>query len=411
MLDYVLNLEVFEAGAESVLASHTYALIGSDADLEGANLLSIFKFTELIDSLRGYEDAQKEQIISYLLDKYCIAKSVNSPFDNDSLGSTLKPTLPVTGSVVYWEDVLGKPVSPKGTNATNLQQFVLDLIPDIDATLTEDIVVSPGISGLGVSSGDVLELGITFTEALKRILNKILYPSYSSPSAILVSTVNGYLEVGTTTNSVVTGTFTKNDAGNMNKFEVFKNGSSIYVDNTSPFTQSYGDSFIIDEGAVSYQGRYYYDEGVTKNTTPAPGEPWPTGKILAGFVNSNTTQVVGIHPWFYGSSSSNSVPDIYSGSKMISLSNGSLIVSSFGVGTKYLWFAVPKTSEGTSQKLFTTWFRNALDNGSIGGSSNLFKSPVTISVTSTGLTENWTRDYDLYFSNYATEASTQTTLN
>lgn len=413
MLDYVLNLDVFRAGAENVLACLTYSLIAEYGDIERPNLLRLFRFIELVDSLDTLSNSEKEQAISYLLDRYNIGESTNSPFNNNSLGAILNPSFSSNGEggAVYWEDVLDKPVSQEGTNANNLAQFVLDTIGDIDVSTTEDIVVAPGITGLGVNPGDVISMGTSLTEALKRLLIKISYPSYTAPRGSLTSSISGYREVGSSISNSLTGSFDKQDGGAINKYELKRDSTIIQSDSIVPIsTAEFTDTIVVPEGTTTYSAKFYFDEGAVKNSVP-DNVPYPVGKIDAGSVLSNGIQVTGIMPWFYGSSISDTVPSIYSAFKNVSPSNGSLNVPSFGTGDKYLWFAVPRNSSNGMQKTFSTWFRSALDSGSIGGSANLFRSPITVSVTSTGLTTNWTRNYDLYFSNYATGAGTSTTLN
>lgn len=385
MLNYVENLEDFLSSAEATITREVKTLL-TDEEVDREALLCLYGLMELVDQLPSMSNADKELVISYLLDKYNIIEGVASPFN------TLSDTGLPTGSngPVYWDDIIGKPVSTP-------------------IVFEEDIVVSlSGGKTIGqYVNGDIIpSAGKTPEQVIKLLAIEEIYPTYTGPSASINSTVTGYREVGSTVTPSITFSFTQNDAGALSLYELFRGGATKRSDSSLPIdTSAYSDSFVVPLGVTTYTGNYGWETGVLKNSTPS-NTPYPTGQITAATSALNALTVSGVFPWFCGSESTDTLPSIYTGTKTVAPATGTLSVNSFGSGTKFLWFAVPSGS-----KVFTTWNRTALDNGNIGGGTNLFKSPITISVTSTGLTTNWTQDYDLYFSNYATDASVATTLN
>jgi hypothetical protein len=245
-----------------------------------------------------------------------------------------------------------------------------------------------------------------------------IYPSYGVASLGLIQSAPVVGELGESVNDALTATFYQGDAGALSAIRIEKDGQVLAAGNASPLNQA--DALIRTLATVDYQAYANYAAGPIKPVPPAntPDDRLPqvrnpnAPQAAETDLESNGVQIVGIYPWFYGSSATNGVPDVYgTGTKVIAASSGSLFVPAFGAGAKYLWFAVPRDQAGNSQKAFTSWYRTALDNGAIGGGTNLFASLVVVPVSSAGLGANWTHDYDLYFSNYQTDATTATTLN
>lgn len=123
--------------------------------------------------------------------------------------------------------------------------------------------------------------------------------------------------------------------------------------------------------------------------------------------NSNDNQIAYtstdlILPYFYGKSSSDITPnqglfDDVNTSKVLASSEGTVSIV-FNASAEFLWFATP---EGSTTK--TNWFVTALNAGDIGGSTNLWASPITLSIESPdGL---WTQNYKIYVTNSATSTA------
>jgi len=132
-------------------------------------------------------------------------------------------------------------------------------------------------------------------------------------------------------------------------------------------------------------------------------------------LQSSLRSVERIYPIFYGSVAEPGNPGdnipvanqslINSGTKVVTKSNGTLTIN-FATGTaKYLWFAHP-----ASETEKTVWYVNALNNGGIGGPSNLFTDPVTISIDQP-VDGNWTSvSYKVYIGNYPTNINSNMEL-
>jgi hypothetical protein len=299
-----------------------------------------------------------------------------------------------------------------------LKRYILDKWVQIgrsgpDAILSEEIIVS-GTNGQVLPNGTKLLVNTTFTDVMKKILIVEIFPSYTQPSSSLSPSSTLTVEKGTVQAQTYTPTFTRGDAGPLTSYTLTRThtppaGTPATVNTLATSTglsPAYPDSFTIDRETVVIKATYTYSQGDEKRGDQNNIAP---GRIGAGTKESSRT-INGILPWFYGVSATGAVSNVYGGSKVVASvatsGTSSIVVPSFGSGTQFLWFAVPAGS-----KTFGTWYRTALDNGSIGGGTNLFKSKTTVSVTSTNLGTNWTENYDLYVSNYATTASVSTTLS
>lgn len=273
--------------------------------------------------------------------------------------------------------------------------------------------------GKFTSGQQVPAAGLSATEVILLAAIEAIYPTYNVAGLGLVQSAPVVGEVGESVNNDLTATFYQGDAGALSAIRIEKDGVRLgTVGNAGTLTRP--DALIRTLATVDYQAYVTYADGPVKPVPPAntpdsrppqvrnPNAPQAAETDL----ESNGVQLTGIFPWFFGSSATNGVPDVYgTGTKVVASSSGALYVPAFGAGAKYLWFAVPRDQGGNSQKAFTSWYRTALDNGAIGGGTNLFASLVVVSVSSSGLGADWTQDYDLYFSNYQTDATTATTLN
>lgn len=277
--------------------------------------------------------------------------------------------------------------------------------------LTRDITVS--VDGGGLGGYDFLEVittGTAFTDVWEGLLRSASPAVYTSPTISLsgsnFSTGNKTTEVGTSESIILSPVFNQNNAGDANQFVLDKNSSPLFTDTTSPIPDaSYPDSFTAAEGSIIYNGDLSHDQGPVLNDSL--GDPDPTGQIAAGTITSNNVTYNIVYPWFFGVSSTDTLSgsDIYSGTKVIEVI-GSSIQAAFSGTDFFLWFAVP--SSNNNPKTYSSWQSSSDANnaGSIGGGGNLFGSPTTISVTSTGLAANWTIDYDLYVTNFKTIGTT-----
>jgi len=254
---------------------------------------------------------------------------------------------------------------------------------------------------IGVNPGETLVASTTITEAIRRILQRKVPASYAAPTITLTKDKPSVQMVGTSVNVTLTGAFSQNDAGSLTIMRHLRDGTQFSTGNPA----TYNNLLFTAAGSTQFVVRAEYNQGPIKQVN---GEDSPNGRIEAGTIDSSPQTITAVFPWMYGSTTADNVTpsEIFAAAKVVEIMGGSLQVPTFGTGPRRLWFAVPQGS-----KTFTKWQRSVLDAGAIGGSSNLFRNAVTVAITSVGLAENWTRNYDLYLGNYQTEASTPTTLS
>lgn len=234
--------------------------------------------------------------------------------------------------------------------------------------------------------------GFTSLELWERALVSYQAPTFSSFS---ISGQSSTIEVGTALSGSKTFLWATTNNGNILP-------NSIAVRDVTANT-------LIGSGLAN-DGSESLSIGTITNTSPitrawrAEGTEQNDPATNDTFVSSNFT-VSSVYPFFYMVSSS-PITDtdmqaaIAAGTatKVLSGASGTINIT-FGATGQYLAFAY--------QAAYTTktvWFVSALNNGSIGGGSNLFSSQSTLAVNSpTGL---WTGvNYKIHVSNYATTTS------
>lgn len=144
-------------------------------------------------------------------------------------------------------------------------------------------------------SGDTIPAGTDIEAVLNGILTKVIPPTYDAPTLSLAGSGAKQVEAGTSINPVLTPTFTQNDGGAQNDYNLDKDTINIY-NNTSAAPYADG-PFTIGDGSVVYDADVSYDQGPVKNDNT--GTPDPTGQIPAGTVNSNTVSYTGLRKLFY----------------------------------------------------------------------------------------------------------------
>lgn len=319
-------------------------------------------------------------------------------------------------STLGLDGLTSKPIKKRDTDGTLIEVSAGDVSGIItmvyDSTKSSFVIVNTAMQ-LGLLSQELIAAGIgnvggvedNDTFAVNTPLETILFailrnqvpPTYTAPIASLAKNQSRYKEIGSTVSVQLTGTFTQNDGGSVLTYQLKKDAVNLSASN--PYT----DNHLVVEGDTDYDATYTYDDGPIKNDNL--GDPYPVGQILAGSVNTDTETITGIFPYFYGTSSTppSTSGDIYGGTKVVAVGSGTLTIPWSG-GTNYLWFAI---HEDYATK--TAWQdpNVSINNGNIGGSgTNLFNDSITIAVTSTGLTSNYTENYKVYISDYQTTPTT-----
>ena len=276
---------------------------------------------------------------------------------------------------------------------------------DVNAALVSDITVNVGGEDVGgIEDAQVLASGTTLQQFAEALLRKAIPPTYVQPELDLA--VSGAIlgEVGDQLNVTITPTFTQNDGGVATEYRVTKDAASLVVDNSAPIPEaSYADTLTFVDGDIVYDSEMDHDQGAVKNDNL--GDPDATGQIAAGTVGSEAKTFTGVFPWFFGVSADGVIAniDVYADGTKVIEQIGDFIDANFATDG-FLWFAVHKTSN--NPKVYSQWERidYAINKGEVGSSSDLFAAAVTKQVASSGLSADWTEDYDLYITNYSTTA-------
>lgn len=253
------------------------------------------------------------------------------------------------------------------------------------------------------NAGDTVPGFPTIQEQVRDLGQKITQPVFTNPTGSISSNMSASLlyEIGETLVMNLTTAFTANDGGNLSAI-------SIELDDTEIATASPLNSYNLPITGVTKKidATLDYLAGTgTKDTTP-PTTPVPN-PIGAGSIDTNDLNYSGIHPVFIFISDTDPTIDqtlVGLATKLMSgnlqtQSTGTIIVNFATGGTpKYLVFGYPATS--TTK---TSWFVNALNNGLIGGGSNLFGDAITLNIDSPDIPSRWsTVPYKFHKTNFAT---------
>lgn len=120
------------------------------------------------------------------------------------------------------------------------------------------------------------------------------YPAYIKPKLTVKSNVSP-IPHKKTTSIIIEPTFTQNDAGDLIKFSIVKDGETVYegteVKNYSE------DVYLIHGESITYTFIVEYGDGKIKNT--ANGDPYPDDMIKAGTITAGLT-ISGCAKSYYG---------------------------------------------------------------------------------------------------------------
>lgn len=227
------------------------------------------------------------------------------------------------------------------------------------------------------------------------ILGAIAVPPTYIPPTSLINNVTQTAEVGSTLAISITQTFTKNDAGSLASQTIKKNGTTVST--TSGFTES----LVVPATNTLYNGTVTYLEGAVKLNNLGISEP--VGKILAGTITSPTRTITPIYPIFYGvftTQPSAGTIDLADMTKLVVNSTGTISLPVSSDSSQYVAIAIPTTSP-----IKTSWYVTELNQGAIGGATNLFG---TSSVATKNSPEGFWGgiSYRIYITNYQSAINT-----
>ena len=303
-------------------------------------------------------------------------------------------------------------------------------------TLLDDALTTPVAVG-GIASGT--SVSTLRNKNLVQLFDDLLFPTvlpgYVIPTISISSGNSGIREVGLTlSNNLITAVGTKNDAGAFTSISIFRTingGSNTNLLTTTPVSSSatslasqfgYANSnnpnfsytgtfsetiqvptYSVSNSSITYLAYGDYSAGLAlKNNKGVDDSRTPAVRSSAAPQAASTNfgpasvSIIGYYPYFYGVANSQVTPAqikaiIESGTgytKVVNTGSGSLSMA-FNGSSQYPWFAI-----FSSYTTKTTWFVNSLNSGNIGGASDLFLSPTTLSITSPdGL---WVAEYKIY---------------
>ena len=231
-----------------------------------------------------------------------IVDNSDTPTSNQIKLSEVTPVrdlnyIPSIGDFVVLE--LGVPEHEETTYMPRTETYTKT---EVDAKLdeanpstTEQIKVYGVCKDLGYKDGDIIPEGTSFTEVLKTLLQKVIHPTYVEPTMTLASNVK-LVEKGVATNITLTPTFTKNDAGAINGYKVYRDGAVI-ENQTATTASAYTDSGNVFNASTVYKYEIAYNAGADK--TNNVGELDPVGKIEAGSIFKTVT-IKPVNPTYIG---------------------------------------------------------------------------------------------------------------
>jgi hypothetical protein len=340
---------------------------------------------------------------------------------------------------IYFSSFTGSNISISANTGLGVDGGVL--YTTYNTLLDPTISMASAVGGLSGGTTVAQLTGKTFVSLFDELLFPTEPPTYTIPTISIGGVSNSTVEVGSNLTSNITVSSVKNDAGIYNQLRIFRDGTPILTDTTlstssatdippqfgypdlnnpnsgftispSPYTDSYtipaptgGNQFT----TTTYNADGNYLAGVVKKNNKGTNDPRTplvrSTNAPQDSSNNFATSVVtytGIYPFFYGVSSTlpnassiSSAIQANSANKVLSSASGTINIT-FAASSEYLWFA--HFSNYTDK---TVWFVDALNSGGIGGSGNLFGSPIIQSVTSPS--SYWSSiNFDIYISNYQT---------
>lgn len=217
-----------------------------------------------------------------------------------------------------------------------------------------EVQLGSGGSIGGLKTGDTIPAGTTLDELIKKLTQKSVPATYTKPGVTCRKSAGqnpGNYEVGTEIHTTIQGQFTKNDAGDITKLEILKDGVSI-INGASNTITSEEQVFTLTDGSVSFTAKATYGDGAIKNDNL--GNPSPTGQIKAGSITSSAVTFSGKRNLFYGTGVG-SIPEITSekvralSGKQLAPTNGTTFRVNVAVGQQYIIFAYPSTLRDVSK--------------------------------------------------------------
>lgn len=313
----------------------------------------------------------------------------------------------------------------------------IELRPEINGDLTVNTILNV-VTGDGVDSvpvGGAISKPASYWKSLSlaKILDEILFPdilpTYTIPLLTLTTVPVGLKEVGESVNQVFNIRGYKNDGGSVVGMQLDRNFVGIwtgafttnftadvpdqfgYADPNNPnliYGKDYSENYVLPKGDTLWRAYATYQNGLPKLNNKGVVDSRPLAVLnanapqLGSTVSSNAITVTADYPIFWGVSASpltaaaiEAIIEAGTANKVL-VNAADTISITYAASGQYLWFAY---WAGYTTK--TKWYVNGFNNGTIGGSSNLFGNEQTRNLNSpSGL---WTGiDFKIHISNYPT---------
>ena len=230
----------------------------------------------------------------------------------------------------------------------------INVVIDEQTSTTRDILVGNVVGNYNI--GDTIESGSSLTDVLIAMLEKVIPPIYVQPTlSINITPTHGNYEAGTSIQTTITPSWNQNDSGEAIEYRIYRNSIEIFDSAGVPLVYT-DDPLVLGDGNISYFMRVWYEEGPTKNDNF--GDPDPTGKILAGDIQSNTRTYVGRRRlWWDADQISETDPssnDIRAlGNTQLNPQNGTTFTLNIPVGSTRVIFAYPKNLREVSSVIYS----------------------------------------------------------
>lgn len=167
------------------------------------------------------------------------------------------------------------------------------------ASIDEDITVY-GVGEVGgYKDGDVISKDTdTLTSVLKTLFQKVIHPTYKSPTLSL-SVDKSIVENNVETSITITPTFTQNHAGAINNVKIYRGSDLLYDGDTlSAYTDTYKHISNSASSIFNYKYVVSYDDGtILQNNVGVDDE---TGRILAGSIEKTSSNITSVAPTYTG---------------------------------------------------------------------------------------------------------------
>ena len=178
-------------------------------------------------------------------------------------------------------------------------------------------------------------------DALNRIHNPVIPPTYLSPTLTLAGTTPLAREIGELVTVTLTPNFTQRNGGAATQYRLSRNGTNILTQATvSAHTDT---EFQLTEN-TTYQAQVDFSQGAILNDSA--GNPHPHGRIEAGTITSGNVQYLPRRVAFFGHGTTTVAPEISDDIRSLQSSflhpqNNTTMVVDVPEGSHFVCFAYP----------------------------------------------------------------------